>query len=157
MFNDLLLELLYRLIGYLPTNNYWALTLINKDTSHFRLERFIYISRIKNNYADYEDLTSKWYQRLLKNYDYKAYLDDIYYSIFINSLDPPKKLLCRRIIFKKTVNNYRGFRDILYYNRFKLIDDNIPKLVIVHSMYRVDLVSYLRLKQKHPQVLALIY
>lgn len=158
---NLPIELTYRLMGYLSISNLYHLSLTNKLINNYRLERFLYNQRLLTNYGHPQDILEDWFIDYIKSkeYRYSEYLDDIYSSIFLRHLQPYKKCLFHQNIFKdKTLFDCRSFRQILLNNQFqpdKAIYQAIN--IRVHTMYRIDIFSYSRLKNKHKNILALIY
>ena len=156
---DIPRELILKLITYVDDTNFYNISIINKYFNKMKLERCIYQNRIIINFGDKEDMLSDWYLDYLKSVSLKQYLDDIYYSIFLESLEPQKKSIFRKIIIIKNKFNYRAFRNILYYNQFDKynnINTNTKKIRF-HTVYRIDLISYFKLKRNHMNILALIY
>jgi hypothetical protein len=155
---NLPIELFIKMINYLDTNNYLNISLVNHNFKKMRLERLYYQKRIITNYASKDDFTSNWYLNYIKTENFKDYLNDIYLSIFLDNLDTPKKTITSSIIMIKKKFNYMDIRNILCHNDFNLINnlDNYRE-VKIHSMYRIDLFSYFKLRKYHKNILALIY
>ena len=158
------IELIYRLMAYLSISNLYHLSLTNKLINNYRLERFLYNQRLLTNYGSPKDILEDWFIDFIKSKEYRYidYLNDIYNSIFLQDLEPCKKSIFKQNIFKiKRLFDYRSFRKILIGNQFTQFplqqNDYQSVKIRVHIMYRIDTISYLRLKNKHKNILALIY
>ena len=61
------------------------------------------------------------------------------------------------ILYTKNNFDYRNLRNIIYYGGFDKDYKSQHDFIKVHGMYRIDRLSYLKIKKNNYSVLALIY
>lgn len=151
-------EIIYKLMTYLDMTNYFNISRISHYYHILNLPRFSIEKRLRYNFTGEADFLSDWVNIYYEEIGYREYLEDIYYSIFLENLEVTKKSTWSSIIFDRKPFDFRNFRKIIYHNEFKKeYLSQIQKKVKIHSVFRIDMISYMHLKRKYKHILALIY
>ena len=157
--DSLPLELIYKLMYYLDSKDYLTVSKINRYYQDQNLWRFNIQPKINKKWlGHFDDVNSHWFKQYLQEIDFKQYIADIYYCIFNENIDPIPKYNYQKIIYSRKKFDTRNFRNIINTNSFGQ-DIYIPKhnKVRIHQVYRIDCLSYNKLKRNHYHILALIY
>lgn len=155
--NKLPKEIIYKLITYLSYTNYWSLAILNKYYLSLNLFRFKIQPNIINILGDYSYLKSDILE-YFREATLKDYLTDIYYSMYSIDLDYPNSLFkVNSILYTKQDFDYSSFRDIINHNIFTKNYKPKHSNIKLHIVYRIDRLSYLKIKRNHYFILALIY
>lgn len=150
--------LIRKIIFNLEINEIYRILLTNTTLLNFNFQKFC-IPQIFRNELICKTQDSNEVYELIKyfknniNYSLGQYLNDLIdiidSNIYYNQRDKKYSVFNKSFKFKKTVN--------FIYNKINFDKIKNPKYSKIHNVYRINYFTYLQLKKKHLNILALIY
>ena len=136
-------ELIFKIVNHLDNKYIYKLTITSKLLNKMNFQAILTALLFKNAYLTRQECID------LKNEGYTLgdYLEDLSYinSLNLYNYETPKK--------KYIIKNTYKFN----YNQTDLFEEKQLEDVKIHPIYRIPLNSYMILKSKKSQLLALIY